>query len=186
MAIDVERARRLFTIDEYVRMAESGILAHDERVELIDGEIVEMSPMGTPHVAFVVNLTHLLVHAVGDHARVSVQLPVRLPPRSMPEPDLAVLRPRSYRQTGPSDDDVLVMVEVADTSLRYDRMVKLRVYARAGVPEYWIVDANAETLEIYRSPRGDSYEERHTPSRDDRVAIPGLPDVSIAVSSIFA
>ena len=186
MAVDVERARRLFTIDEYVRMGESGIIAHDERVELIDGEIVEMSPMGNRHIAFVMNLNHLLVHAVGDGARVSVQLPVRLPPRSMPEPDLAVVRPRSYRDAGPTDDDVLLMVEVADTSLRYDRMVKLRVYARAGVPEYWIVDATAETLEIYRSPRGDSYEERHTPRRDDHVAIPGLPNVSFAVSAIFA
>src|SRR6266496_899336 len=90
-------------------------------------------------------------HAVGDRARVWVQGPVRVPPRSKPQPDLALWRPRSYVREGATTDDVLLVIEVADTSLRYDRTVKLRVYARAGIPKYWIVDANAETLEIYRS-----------------------------------
>ena len=96
MAVDVERARRRFTIEEYERMVETGILARDDRVELIDGEVVEMSPIGTPHAAFVANLNHLLVHAVGNRALVWIQGPVRVPPRSVPQPDLALLRPRSY------------------------------------------------------------------------------------------
>src|SRR5437773_12390393 len=107
MAVDVERERRRFTIEEYERMAETGILEQDERVELIEGEIVEMSPIGNPHAAFVANLTHLLVHAVGDRARVWVQGPVRVPPRSKPQPDLALLRPRSYVRQGATTGDVL-------------------------------------------------------------------------------
>ncbi len=184
MAVEVEHTPRRFTIREYERMVESGILAQDERVELIDGEIVEMSPIGDSHAAFLTNLNHLLVHAVGDSARVWVQLPVRVPPRSKPQPDLALLRPRSYRD-GAAKEDVLLVIEVADTSLRYDRTVKMRLYARAGIPEYWIVDANTETLEIYRSPIGERYADHLRPARDERIAPLALPWATLSVASIF-
>ena len=185
MAVGVERARRLFTIEEYVRMAETGVLKEDERVELIEGEIVEMSPIGTPHAAFVANLNHLLVHAVGDRARVWVQGPVRVPPRSVPQPDLALLRPRSYRREAAAIADALLVIEVSDTSLRYDRTVKLRLYARAGIPEYWIVDANAEALEIYRSPSGERYAEQRHAAREERVAPLAIPEAALLVAAIF-
>ena len=185
MAVDIERERRRFTIEEYERMAETGILERDERVELIEGEIVEMSPIGSPHAAFVANLNHLLVHAVGDRALVWPQGPVRVPPRSVPQPDLALLRPRSYVREAATIADVLLVIEVADTSLRYDRTVKLRLYARAGIPEYWIVDANTETLEIYRSPSGERYADLTRPSRDDRVALLAFPEAALPVASIF-
>src|SRR5712692_9934845 len=165
MAVDIERERRRFTIEEYERMVKIGILEQDERVELIDGEIVEMSPIGNPHAAFVTNLNHLLVHAVGDRARVWVQGPVRLPPRSLPQPDLALLQPRSYKREAATKEDVLLVIEVADTSLRYDRTVKLRLYARAGIPEYWIVDANTEALEVHRSPSVERYTEARRTAR---------------------
>src|SRR5437867_1171529 len=125
MAVGVERERRRFTIEEYERMMETGILTQDDRVELIEGEIVEMSPIGDAHAAFVANLNHLLVHGVGDRARVWVQGPLRVPPRSKPQPDLALLRSRSYVRAGATTDDVLLVIEVADTSLQYDRTVKL-------------------------------------------------------------
>jgi Uma2 family endonuclease len=185
MAVDAERARRLFTIEEYVRMAETGILRDDDRVELIEGEIVEMSPIGDPHAAFVVNLTHLLVNAVGDRARVRVQGPVRVPPRSLPQPDLALLRPRSYKREAAAAPDVLLVVEVADTSLRYDRTVKLRLYARAGIPEYWLIDASAETLEIYRAPSGDRYGESRRPPRGTTIAPLAFPDAAFPIDAIF-
>jgi hypothetical protein len=184
MAVTVERTLRRFTITEYEQMVETGILAQDERVELIDGEIVEMSPIGDSHAAFLTNLVHLLVHAVGNSARVWVQLPVRVPPRSKPQPDLAILRPRSYRG-GAAAEDVLLIIEVADTSLRYDRTVKMRLYARAGIPEYWIVDTNTETLEIYRSPIGERYADQLRPSRDERVAPQALPEAALPIASIF-
>ena len=185
MAVDVERARRLFTIDEYVRMWETGIIRDNDRVELIEGEVVEMSPTGDPHAAIVDNLTHLLVNAVGNRARVRVQGPVRIPPRSLPQPDLALLRERSYMHQSATTPDVLLVVEVADTSLRYDRTVKLRLYARAGIPEYWVVDARTETLEIHRAPAGEQYAERLQPARGTTIAPLAFPDAAIPIDAIF-
>ena len=186
MAVSVERARRLFTIEEYERMVETGILKRDDRVELIEGEIVEMSPIGDPHAAIVTNLTHLLVNLAGDRARVRVQGPVRVPPRSKPQPDLAVLRSRSYMRAGAAAEDVLLVIEVADTSLEYDRRVKLRLYARAGIAEYWVVDANAEALDLYRGPSGDGYREHRRAVRGETVGPLAFPDTAIAVDAIFA
>jgi Uma2 family endonuclease len=185
MAVSVTPMRRRFTIEEYEKMVETGILAQDDQVELIDGEIIEMSPIGDPHVACVINLTHLLVRGVGERARVQVQGPIRIAPRSVPQPDLAVLRPRSYRREGATTADALLVIEVADTSLLYDRMVKLRLYAGAGLPEYWIVDANAETLEVYRSPSGDRYAEHRHLARGETVAPLAFPDAVIPIESIF-
>lgn len=185
MAVEVERVRRRFTIEEYERMVDTGILAQDDRVELIEGEILEMSPIGNPHAAFVTNLTHLLVSGVGDRARVRVQGPVRALPRSVPQPDLALLRPRSYVREAATTADVLLVIEVADTSLQYDRTVKLRLYARAGIPEYWIVDANTETLAIYRSPSRERYTDARHPARGERVAPLAFPDATVPIDAVF-
>jgi Uma2 family endonuclease len=186
MAVDVERARRCFTIEEYEKMAATGILAEDERVELIDGEIVEMSPIGDPHAAAVAALTNLLMNRVGDRAWFWGQNPVRVPPRSKPQPDLALLRVRPYRREGATTADALLFIEVADTSLRFDRTVKLRLYARAGIPEYWIADVNTDTVEVYRSPSGERYADRQVFTRGASVAPLAFPDAVIAVDAIFA
>jgi Uma2 family endonuclease len=186
MAIDVERARRRFTIDEYEKMAATGILSEDDRVELIEGEIVEMSPIGEPHAAVVATLTNLLMHRIGDRAWFWGQSPVRVPPSSKPQPDLAFLRMRSYRREGATTADALLFIEVADTSLHYDRTVKLRLYARAGIPEYWIADVNTDTVEVYRSPSGERYAERLVFARGESVAPLAFPDAVIAVDAIFA
>jgi Uma2 family endonuclease len=185
MAVDIAPERRRFTIKEYEKMVETGILVRDDRVELIDGEIIEMSPMGDPHVGCVINLNHLLVRGVGERARVQVQGPVRIPPRSVPEPDVAILRPRSYRREGATPADVLLVIEVADTSLLYDRTVKLRLYARAGILEYWLVDANAETIDVYRSPSGDGYAEHRQLTRGNTVAPLAFRDLVITMESVF-
>ena len=150
--------RRLLTVDEYHRMGEAGILTDDDRVELIEGELVAMAPIGSEHVAATNALTHLLVLAVGDRGIVSVQNPVRLTRRSEPQPDFAVLKPRDdYRTTLPRPEDTMLAVEVANTSLDYDRNVKLALYARSGIPEVWIVNLAAMEVEVYRSPVADSY-----------------------------
>ena len=185
MAVDVERARRLFTVDEYVRMWKSGIFQDDDRVELIEGEVVEMSPTGAPHAAIVANLNRVLGRAVGDRALLWVQTPVRLPPRSLPQPDVALLRNRSYMDESATTADVLLVIEVADTSLRYDRTVKLRLYARAGIREYWIVDAKTKAIEIYRAPSGDQYAERQQPARGTAIAPLAFPDAAIPIDAIF-
>jgi Uma2 family endonuclease len=135
-----EVTRRRFTVHDYHRMGEAGILHEDDRVELIEGEIVEMAAIGTRHFSCVNGLTRLLVRGVGDEAIVSVQNPVRLDEHNEPQPDLTVLRVRDYRESLPVPEDVLLLIEVSDTTLRYDRGVKLPLYARAGIREVCILD----------------------------------------------
>ncbi len=185
MATDIERMRK-FTADEYGRMVEAGIFGDDERLELIEGEIVEMAPIGDPHGLCVSQVNKRLVMGVGDRALVWVHGPVRLGTSSVPEPDLAVVRPRSYKGGGPVAEDVLLIVEIADTSLRYDQTTKLRLYARAGIPEYWIVSVEGEWIDVYRSPEGDGYRERRRAASGEIVAPTAFPDVDVAVTDVFA
>ena len=185
MAIEIERTRR-FTADEYERMVELGIFREDERLELIGGEIVEMAPVGHRHAACIANLTELFVNGLGKRALVWSQGPARLAGDSIPEPDLALLRRRSYRTGSPRPDDVLLIVEVAESSLRYDRTTKLWLYARAGVPEYWVVSVDGEWIEVYRSPEGDGYRERRRAGLGERIAPAAFADVSIDVDEVFA
>jgi Uma2 family endonuclease len=149
MAIAIPRHR--FSVDEYHRMAESGILAPTQRVELIEGEIVDMTPIGRRHVACVARLSHVFIRGVGDRAVVLVQSPLRLVDHSEPEPDLVVLRPRAdfYAGKDAGPQDVLLVIEVADISEHYDRHVKVPLDARHGIPEVWLVDLTAGSLTIY-------------------------------------
>ena len=185
MATDVERTRK-FTADEYARMVELAIFREDERLELIEGDVVEMAPVGDRHGECVSRLNKPLVIGLGDRALVWVHGPVRLGAASVPEPDLAVVRLRSYRAGGPRPDDVLLIVEVADSSLRYDETIKLRLYAQAGVREYWIVGVDGEWIDVYRSPEGDGYRERRRAGRGDVVTPAAFPDVAISVADVFA
>jgi Uma2 family endonuclease len=178
--------RRLLTVDEYHRMGEVGILTEDDRVELIEGELVAMAPIGSEHVAATNALNRLLVLEVGARGIVSVQNPVRLTRRSEPQPDFAVLKPRDYRKTLPRPEDTMLAVEVANTSLDYDRTVKLALYARSGIPEVWIVNLTAEEVEVYRSPVGDGYTVVTRAGRSGTLTIGAIPDAVIPVADIFA
>ena len=150
------------TVDDYYRMAEAGVLSPDDRTELIEGEIIDMAPIGSVHAEVLRLLTKRLIETVRTAAHVSVQLPVRLSQRSEPQPDIAVLEARSddYRRAHPSADDVLLLIEVSDTTLRYDLNVKARLYATQGVREYWVVDLVANRVWRHRKPRGTAYVER--------------------------
>jgi Uma2 family endonuclease len=188
MAVEVAAARRLFTRQEYHRMGEVGILKPTDRVELIRGEIVEMSPIGRRHVAFVDNLNQLLVVRLAGRAIVSVQNPVALSDDTEPQPDLKVLRrrPVPYKEREAWGDDVLLVIEVAETSLAYDRSTKLRLYAEAGIPEYWVVDCAAESIEIHRTPEGGRYRDVSRVSGVATVTLQAFPDVVLALADIFA
>lgn len=186
MAVQVERARRLFTADEFERMVEADVFRPDERLELIRGEIVVMSPVGPGHGAAVASLNKRFVIGVGDRAVVWIQSSARVTLDSVPEPDLALLRPHSYRRANPRPEDILLVVEVAETSLRYDRTDKLGLYASAGIQEYWVVSVDGEWLEVYRSPEGHGYLESRRLHRDDTIAPLAFPDVVINVAEIFA
>jgi Uma2 family endonuclease len=149
--------RRRWTVEEYHQMAEAGILTEDDRVELIDGEVIQMSPIGPRHAASVATLTQRLLLALGERVVLFCQDPIYLRGDTEPQPDIALLRPPAdrYWHHAPRADDVLLVVEVSDTSYSYDQR-KLRVYARAGIPEVWIVDLGRSVIEVHRepSPRG--------------------------------
>jgi Uma2 family endonuclease len=150
-------ARRLFTADDYEELGRAGILGEDERVELIGGEIIALSPIGGPHMACVNTITEELVVMVGRVGIVSVQNPIRLGDRDEPQPDIAVLTRRRYGGTIPIPGDVRLVIEVSDTTQHYDRTVKLPRYATAGIPEAWIVDLQAHTLERHSEPGPSGY-----------------------------
>jgi Uma2 family endonuclease len=182
-------ARRRFTREEYHRMGEVRILKPTDRVELIRGEIVEMSPPGRRHRAFVDNLNALLMPRLAGLAIVSVQNPVALSEDTEPQPDLQILRRRlvPYKEREAFADDTLLLIEVAETSLRYDRSTKLRLYAEAGIPEYWIVDCVAEAVEIYRSPHTEGYRDVLRVTEAGAALSPqAFPDVTLTLAQIFA
>lgn len=186
MAVEIETSRRRFSAAEFERMVEAGILGPEERVELIDGEILEMSPIGPGHGSCVANMNRKLVVGVGDRSLVWVGGSTHMALHSMPQPDLALLHPRSYRTANPSAHDVMLIVEVADSSLHFDRTRKLRLYAEARVQEYWIVSGAGEWIEVYRSPEGGGYRGVRRAERTDTIAPLAFPDVVIPVAEIFA
>lgn len=179
--------RHRWTVAEYHRMAETGMLSPDARVELIDGEIIDMAPIGPVHAGIVDQLNSLMVQAVGGAAIVRVQNPVELSERSEPEPDLMLLRPRPdfYKRAQPKPTDVLLAIEVADSTLVRDRDVKRPLYARHGIPEYWIVDVGGERVLIFREPVGDGYARESTPDNVRAVPIDALDGVRIDLSGLF-
>lgn len=180
-----EITRRRFTVHDYHRMGEAGILHEDDRVELIEGEIVEMAAIGTRHFACVNGLTRLLVSSVGDAAIVSVQNPVRLSESNEPQPDLAVIRVRDYRESLPMPEDVLLLIEVSDTTLAYDRNVKLPLYARAGIREVWIVDLTGEIIERHTDPSADGYRSLKQARRGETIESKALPELAFSVDAVL-
>ena len=188
MAVEVAVIRRRFTRQEYHRMAEVGILGEDDRVELIGGEIVQMSPIGRRHAAFVDNLNQLLVTGLSGRAIVSVQDPVVLTEDTEPQPDMKVLRRRevSYKLREAHPEDVLLLIEVADSSLAYDRTTKLQLYAEARIPEYWIVDCDAETVEVHRNPNANGYRDVSRAAGAATLRLQAFPDIEPLLLQIFA
>lgn len=169
------------TVTEYYRLAEIGVLREDDRVELIDGVIVPMSPIGPVHAACVTRLDHFLVRTVGDSVEVRSQNPVRLNDRSEPEPDVAVVRAKSYRGAHPVPADVMLLIEVADSSLAFDRGTKLPLYAAAGIPEIFLVDLLGEQLERHTDPRDGQYRTVITAGRGGTLPSSMLPGLEIPV-----
>lgn len=180
--------RHRYTRDEYHRMAEAGIFGEDDRVELIEGEIIDMAPTGSQHAGTVVYLNTALQTALHGHALVSVQNPITLDQHSEPQPDLILLRPRKdfYRASHPQPGDLLLVIEVADSSLAYDRDVKLPLYARFGIPEAWLVDLEQRRLERYTEPRHDGYHAHETLRALADVPLPAPAGHSVDLRALFA
>ncbi len=183
----IELRRRTWTVDEYHRMAEAGVLREDDRIELIEGEIVEMSPIGPGHARCVNRLTAMLVPVAEGRAIVSVQNPVRLSERSEPQLDLSVLRWRDdFYPEGPTPADVLLVIEVAASSLLFDQRVKVLLYARAGIPEVWVVDLDAGQVEVHTGASGGGYRDVRIVGSGDVLEPPGLAGLALDVGALFA
>jgi len=185
MSVRIER--RIFNVDEYHRMSEAGILSEDDRVELMEGEIIKMSPIGSRHAACVKRFNTLLHRKAGQAVIVSIQDPIRLDDYSEPEPDVALLRPRTdfYSQAHPTPNDVILIIEVADTSLEYERTVKLPLYARAGIAEVWLAIVTRDTVEAFSRPLNGAYQEFREAKRGDVLSPAGFPDLLLSVDEIL-
>lgn len=184
MAVIVERRR--FTVDEYYRMAEAGILTEDDRVELLEGEVLQMPPIGSHHAGCVGRIDRIFQQLLGNRAIVWVQNPVRLDAYNEPQPDVALLRLRDdfYTTGHPGPGDVLLIVEVAETTASYDRSLKVPLYARFGIPEVWLVDLNAETVEVYRGPSAGGYQDVRPLGRSETLSPTAFPDVATPVDAV--
>ncbi len=185
--IQSEPTRRRINVDEYYAMAEAGILAPHERVELIDGEIITMSPIGNEHAASVDTITDFLVPLVTGRAIVRVQSHLRLDEQNQSEPDLMLLKRREdyYRYRAPGPTDVLLLVEVSDSSLAFDRSVKLALYARFNVPEVWIENIPDRVVEAYTNPVEGQYTESRIYRPGETITPGAFPDVSLSVSELI-
>lgn len=169
-------------------MGEVGLLAPDARVELIEGEIIDMAPIGTDHASIVNRLTRLLVVAVGERGIVQIQGPARLGRYSEPEPDVAVFAPREdfYRHVRPTLAETLLVIEVSDTTLRYDRDVKLPLYARHGIREVWIIDLQNGELQMHRNPQNGRYVEPASTRDPGLTPLTALPGIEVNLTGLLA
>src|SRR5262249_20025892 len=179
--------KKLFTVDEFYRMSEAGILAHDSRYELIRGEIIEMPLPGSPHAGTVNRLVHLFTSKLAETAIVSVQNPVLLDVHSMPLPDFALLKPRPdfYTKTHPSHGDILLLVEVADTSAWYDTNIKAGLYAEFEIPEHWLLDINKDVVVLRTEPASGGYGHLSIKKRGQTIEPCGVPNTTFSVEEVL-
>jgi Uma2 family endonuclease len=186
MLLEVDR--RLWTVEEYHAMTEAGILHEDDRLELIEGDIVAMSPIGVRHMAIVNRLNDRLGRRLRDKAIISVQNAIRLSENSEPVPDVVVLHYRDdfYADEMPTADDVLLLIEVADSTVRYDRRVKRSLYANACIPEYWLMNLVDNAIEVHRRPENGVYTELFTRYREEMISAVAFPEIEFKVGDLIS
>jgi len=175
------------SVVEWHKMGENNVFPPQARVELIAGEMIEMSPIGYFHAACVTHLNELFARQKGKSALISVQNPIHIDDFSEPEPDLVLLRPNAslYKTGHPTASDILLLIEVSDSTVKYDREVKIPLYAQAGIIEAWVVNLNAQKVEVYRHPKAESYIDKQVFQRQDILVPTQLSHVKIQVSDIF-
>jgi Uma2 family endonuclease len=178
---------RQFTLSQYHQMIATGVLTEGDRVELIDGEILEMAAIGSKHTAQVKRLNRLLSSRLDPSILISIQDPIELGPRSEPEPDVALLRWRAdyYESSHPQPADVYLVIEVADSTIGFDREVKAPLYARSGIVEYGLINLQTDEIEVYRQPTSEGYQSVEMYHRGGAIALTTLPDLTLTVDQIF-
>lgn len=176
-----------FTVDQYYKMGEVGILGLEQRTELIEGEILEMSPIGAKHSGSINRLNRIFAGLVGNQAIISIQNSIRINNHSEPQPDIAILywREDFYVESLPIPSEVFLLIEVADSTLKYDREVKAIIYAKASIPELWIANIEAQVFEVYRQPSETGYQQVQIYGKGEIINLLMLPNVAIAVNDIF-
>jgi Uma2 family endonuclease len=181
-------APRRFSVEEYHRLLRVGVLKEDEHVELLEGLIIDMTPQSRPHALLISRLTERCMAARKPECRIRVQLPLSLGPDSEPEPDLAVVTRQEEEQAEDHPRTALLVVEVSVDSLRMDRLIKGRVYARAAIPEYWVVDVAGKAVEIYTAPEAAQgrYLTLRTLAAGETLSSPALPGLALPVAELFA
>lgn len=187
MAADPTVTPVLFTVEQYERMGETGILDDDTRYELLDGVITVMPPIGSHHAGTVDQTAALCFERFAGRATIKIQNPIRLGRRSEPQPDIVIAKPRRdfYKSAHPTAEDTYVAIEIADTSLRFDRLVKLPIYATQRIGEVWIADVQAQTVEVYREPHGDAYRNVQKFRGDEPFAPLAFPDVIVTADELL-
>ena len=185
--MSVQIQKHYFNVDEYYRMTQAGIFSEDDRIELIEGEVVEMSPIGSSHQGCVDQLSSVVMEKIGRAAIVRVQGPVHIDEYSEPQPDISLLKPRQdfYRRAHPTPTDVLLVIEVADTSLEYDRNVKLPLYARSGIPEAWLIILAKDSVEVHSEPKNGKYQKVQRLKRGKTLASPTIAGLKVNVDDIL-
>ncbi len=180
--------KHLTDVQEWQRLGEANIFAPTARIELIEGEILDMAPIGFYHAGHLKRLNKLFTRLVGDQAIIGIQDPLQLSNLSEPEPDFMLLRPEPdfYTSRHPNAEDVLLLIEVADSSLDYDQNEKLRLYARYNIGEYWLLNLNDYCLEVYRQPYKDLYQQKMTLHRGDNITLSQLTNITINLSDILS
>jgi Uma2 family endonuclease len=183
----VNPTKHLTNLDEWRRLGEANIFPPGSRVELINGEIIDMAPIGFNHAGHINRLVKLLTKLIPDEVITSVQNPLQLGDLSEPEPDFMLLKPNAdyYSSRHPVANDVLLLIEVSDSSLKFDQTHKLRLYALHNIPEYWLINLNDTCLEVYCKPHGEVYAEKTTLYSGDSITLSQLPDISIQVTDIL-
>jgi Uma2 family endonuclease len=186
-AKSVEINRHSFTVADYERMCQVGIFSEDERLELVCGEVIQMSPIGERHAACVNVLDEIVRERLGRSVTVSVQNPVLLDAFSAPQPDILILKRRAdfYRHAHPRPEDVLLIIEVSDSTLEYDRKVKMPLYAGVGIPEAWLVNLPEERIEVYSDPADGEYQTVRTHARGRRLQSHTLASLRLLVSKVL-
>jgi len=185
--METEVTKKLFTVDEYYRMAEAGILNEDSRVELIEGEIIQMSPIGIRHASCVSRAITLFITSLGKRILLNAQNPLRLSNVTEPQPDILLLKPRAdfYSSRHPVGEDTCLVMEVSDTTLRYDRDRKVPLYAKSGVSEVWIEDLQANVILVFRNRAGERYSTSMAFHRGEQVSLAAFPEITFKVEDLL-
>ena len=179
---------RFWTVEEYHQMREKEVLHPEERVELLQGKILQIAPKNPPHAATNLCAANCLNQCLAGKALVRIQDPIALSAFSEPEPDLAIVQRKEgfYRDRHPAPDDVYLLIEIADTTLNFDRDQKAPIYAEADIPEYWILDVNTKQVYVFRQPHQGRYQEERILGETATISLLAFPEVTIAVAQLFA